>query len=242
MIEIVCLKWGDKYGAEYVNRLRRACQRHIDTDRLGGYRFWCFTDDAQGLDPEITVHDLPCSDRLEIWWNKLWLFSRDMPMDPGSRIFYIDLDTLITSDITDLLEDATAQLVVLKDFYHGIAHTAGDMGSGLMAWRHGDYCDIWERFWQDPQRYVQELHPLGDQKWIEICTQGRRQYWQQLYPDRVISFKVHCQQGLPERASIVCYHGRPSIPESIAHSWQHRTALRQWSTPPSSWVAQHWRD
>jgi len=242
MIDIVCLKWGNKYGPEYVNRLYRGIQRNIDGSRISGYRFWCFTDDARGLNPEIKVHDLPCSTRLEIWWNKLWLFSEDMPVDRGSKIFYVDLDTLITGDITDMLLAPTHELVVLRDFYHGIARSAGVMGSGLMAWRHGDYTDIWTEFWKDPETHIRDLQPLGDQKWIENRTHDRRGFWQDLFPDRVISYKVHCAQGLPHQASVICYHGRPSIPESAVEGHDCRTATRSWHVPPQPWVLDHWRD
>ena len=237
-INIVCLKWGNKYGAEYVNRLYAAVQRHVDRRCWPQVRFLCFTDDGQGIAPGIEIHGLPYSDRLDIWWNKLWLFSLEMPIPVGETIFYIDLDTLITRDITDLIQAPAQPITVLRDFYHGIARTAGDMGSGLMSWQHGDYDRIWQEFWRDPDGHRQRLEPLGDQKWIEICTQGQRQYWQDRFPDRVVSFKVHCQWGLPDRASIICYHGRPNIPESAT---QH-TRDWKWRLAPQPWVMQHWID
>lgn len=242
MINVVCLKWGQRYGPEYVNRLFAAVQRHTQAIPKDSLRFLCFTDDCHGIRPEVITHDLPCAGDLDIWWNKLWLFSADMPLDHGEQIFYIDLDTLITSDISDMVSRVYDRLVVLRDFYQGIARSAGDMGSGLMAWRHGDLVRVWQEFARDPGKHIQDLAPLGDQKWTELQTQGQRDYWQDLWPDRVVSFKVHCDQGLPAQASIVCYHGRPSIPESISQGWDHHTAFRRWRTEPAPWVLDHWRD
>lgn len=238
IVNVVCLKWGDKYGPEYVNRLYRAVHRHVDSTRHGKLRFWCFTEDPKGILPDVRIHDLPHSGDLEIWWNKLWLFSNEMPIDADESIFYIDLDTLITSDITDMLWSHNQHIVVLRDFYQGLAKSAGVMGSGLMLWRHGQYAYIWDEFWKDPKRHVRELQPLGDQRWIELCTPDARAYWQDLYPDRVVSFKVHCRWGLPSQASVVCYHGVPSIPDSATR----HTRDWKWRLTPQPWVWQHWRD
>lgn len=237
-VNVVCLKWGTKYGPEYVNRLYRGIMRHINLRTDQSLRFWCFTDDPRGILPEVQIHELPYSSSLDIWWNKLWLFSSEMPIPNGETVFYVDLDTLITRDINDLVFDRTDKIVVLRDFYHGLARTAGDMGSGLMRWQHPNYDAIWSEFWKDPQRHVREIQPLGDQKWIELQTPGQRLYWQDLYPQRVVSFKVHCRWGLPDQASIICYHGAPSIPESAS---QH-TRDWKWRITPQPWVWTHWRD
>ena len=237
-VNVVCLKWGTKYGPEYVNRLSRAVRRHVRNRLDHSYQFWCFTDDARGIDADVRIHDLPYRDRLEIWWNKLWLFSNELPWVQGQPVFYIDLDTLITGDLTDMLYHDYSRITVLRDFYQGLARTAGVMGSGLMAWRHGDYVDLWEKFWADPQGNIQRIHPLGDQKWIELETPDARDYWQDIWPNRVVSFKVHCRWGLPDQARIVCYHGVPSIPDSAV---QH-TRDWKWRLTPQPWVLEHWRD
>ena len=112
------------------------------------------------------------------------------------------------------------------------------MGSGLMSWRSGTNADIWQQFWQDPQSAMSNIVPLGDQKWIEQRTQGRRQYWQDLFPGQVVSFKVHCRQGLPGDARVVCYHGKPGIPESAVQA----TRDWKWDLQPQPWVLDHWTD
>ena len=50
-LNFVCVKYGTKYGADYVNKLydgvRRNCSLKFD--------FICFTEDSEGLDKEIKV-------------------------------------------------------------------------------------------------------------------------------------------------------------------------------------------
>jgi len=44
MVNVICLKWGTRYDAGYVNRLRRMVQRHL----IQPHRFVCLTDDTIG--------------------------------------------------------------------------------------------------------------------------------------------------------------------------------------------------
>lgn len=52
---VVCLKWGDMYGPEYVNRLFAMVSRNVDSP----VRFVCFTEDATGLRDDIEIKALP---------------------------------------------------------------------------------------------------------------------------------------------------------------------------------------
>lgn len=231
-INIVCLKWGTKYGSDYVNKLYSAVKRNTTVP----FKFHCFTDDSTDIRREVKVHPLAFTD-LQTWWNKLYLFSNQIDIPLGEKIFYVDLDTLITGSLDSLLQVNAKKLVALKDFYAGIARTASTMGSGLMAWTHGKYTNVWEEFRKDPAAAIKMMHPHGDQKWIERMI-PLRAYWQDLYPTKVVSFKVHCKAGLPSGATVVCYHGAPSIPESISQY----TKDWKWSIPPAPWVAKYWKD
>lgn len=51
-VHIVCVKWGSKYGADYVNKLYRGVSRNV----VGiGYNFYCFTENPEGLDDNIKI-------------------------------------------------------------------------------------------------------------------------------------------------------------------------------------------
>lgn len=232
MINVVCLKWGTKYGSEYVNRLYKAVTRHTTIP----FTFHCFTENPVGIDQGVVTHPLPYQG-LDGWWNKLYLFSKDVPLT--GRVFFIDLDTLITGNIDQLLQHNTG-FVVLRDFFTGIAKTVignDNMGSGLLSWETGQHTHIWNTFAADPHRAIQSLHPHGDQKWVQR-QQTDRLYWQDLFPNQVVSYKVHCRDGLPADARVVCYHGKPSIPESINNT----TKAQWWVINPAPWVADHWKD
>ncbi len=232
MTNIVCLKWGVKYGPDYVNKLFASIKRNTTVD----FKFHCFTEDPVGLHPDIIAHDLPYA-HLDGWWNKVYLFSSEIDIPIGETIFYLDLDSLITDNIDKFLRHRSTIITVLRDFYWGLAQTAGQVGSGLMSWEHGKYTFIWDQFIADPAGAMESVSPFGDQHYIALLVKVRH-YWQELFPNEVVSFKVHCRLGLPKDAAIVCYHGVPSIPGSATtkgKSWKF-----YWK--PSPWVLNYWRE
>jgi hypothetical protein len=34
-------------------------------------------------------------------------------------------------------------------------------------------------------------------------------YWQDIAPNHLVSWKVHCRNGIPPSATIVAFHGKP---------------------------------
>ena len=68
--QIVCVKWGTRYNAEYVNKLYRGILRNTTKK----FKFYCFTDDSSGLLPEVVVKEL--KEDWPRWWGKASLFSK----------------------------------------------------------------------------------------------------------------------------------------------------------------------
>lgn len=51
----ICIKYGTLYGPEYVNRLFAGLKRNSSSP----VRMFCMTDDATGIDADITCLPLP---------------------------------------------------------------------------------------------------------------------------------------------------------------------------------------
>ena len=51
---VLCVKWGSKFSADYVNRLYNMVERHLTLT----HRFICLTDDPTGLHPLIETRPL----------------------------------------------------------------------------------------------------------------------------------------------------------------------------------------
>ena len=83
---VICIKWGTKFGSEYVNRLYRMVEKNLSIP----HRFVCFTDNGEGLDEGIEVRELPpYSDNPHIGdkgWRKLSLFNSQLADLKGRNI------------------------------------------------------------------------------------------------------------------------------------------------------------
>ena len=99
------MRWGKLYPAVYVNVLYNAVKDHLEEP----FRFICFTDDAEGLNPQIEVRAIPDLGLPEkAWkrgaWPKIGVFAEDA-FDFSGRALFIDLDTMITGDIEPFFHD-----------------------------------------------------------------------------------------------------------------------------------------
>ena len=54
-MDVVCVKWGDKFSHEHVNRLYRMVCKNFHTD----FRFVCHTDNPEGIHSDVHIIPLP---------------------------------------------------------------------------------------------------------------------------------------------------------------------------------------
>jgi hypothetical protein len=223
MLDIVCWKWRPKpgyrssYGPETVNVLRRMVARNL---RLL-HRFSCITDDPTGIDPEVRVIPLwdtfadipsPAGAHNPSCYRRLRMFSLEARELIGERIVSMDLDTVVTGDLTPLFDrdddfviwggqSVQPRLKVPFCWYNG----------SLMMLRAGTRTQVWTKF--DPRTSPQQAHRANargsDQGWISYCLGNREAIWTER--DGVLSFRNHVAVNghrLPVGARIVAFHGR----------------------------------
>lgn len=206
-MRVICVKWGDKYGPEWVYRLRAMVQKHLKSP----HEFVCMTDQ-----PIEDVTCVPCADDLPSWWSKVGLFRPGL--FPGLNL-YLDLDVVIVDSINLMvMENSSPNFVhAPDDFSYSLRNPkkglgsemqrllggAGTVNSSIMVWRDDAGRDVWEKF--TPEK-MSEVH--GDQNWI---TQA---LWPQklrlLTPGWACSYKYHIQRG-ESPSPIVVFHGEPKV-------------------------------
>ena len=106
MLSILCLKWGDKYGPEYVNRLYNQCKEFIKLD----FNFYCATDNSKNLNSKIKILDyndyaIPIGKygKKVFTAEKIKLLSDERFY--GTRALLLDSDLLILKDLTNYLNN-----------------------------------------------------------------------------------------------------------------------------------------
>jgi hypothetical protein len=213
---VICWRWRPRagyrstFGPETVNVLRAMVRRHYPHP----HAFCCVTDDAEGLDPSVDV--LPAwNDYAEVasphgglnpsCYRRLRLFHPDAAQWFGRRFVSLDLDVVITGDLTPLWdreEDAV--------FWGDTNPLPGSHYNGsMMLLAAGCRPQVWTAF--DPATSPARARGAqcygSDQGWISYCLGPGEAKWSRA--DGVYSFRndLAAQRHLPPDARVVVFHG-----------------------------------
>lgn len=238
-VNILCMKWGTKYGPEYVNKLYAMVDRNITRP----FRFVCLTDDGQGVHPNVDCLPLPDLDlpegAPERGWNKLTTFVSPLHDLEGKTLF-LDLDVVVVDSI-DSFFDLEGGIYIIRDF----VRRDGTGNSSVYLFNAGEYPDIIEYFLNNFEQ-VRQAH-RNEQEFLSHYLLERKKlaYWPN---DWCPSFKYHCLPGvlkswfsessIPAGAKIVIFHGKPNPDDAIAGisgKWYRRVK-------PATWILDHWRE
>ena len=139
-MNIYTVKWGTKYNASHVNQLYESCLENLSMD----FTFHCLTEDSKDIDSNIKILSLPGGNKLEKWWNKMYLFDETIVTQKGEKMFF-DLDTILQKNIDDIANfDAEDCLCFVKTWWHDldtqykdtrhVPHKFTDLNSSVLRW------------------------------------------------------------------------------------------------------------
>lgn len=225
---VVCWLWPPApgydvtYGPGHVNALRRMVKKHYRAP----HRFVCITNERDGFDSAVELVkpwddfvgiESPHGGRFPSCYRRLRMFAPDIAEALGSRFVSLDLDCVITGDITSLLR-RPEEFVAWKD-----THSRCGYNGSLMLLTAGARRQVWETF--DPETSPALTLADGkcngsDQGWISYCLGPSEAKW--TASDGVYSFKNEIKRKpLPANARIVIFHGslKPWSPEAQLLPW-----------------------
>ncbi len=167
----------------------------------------------QIMTPYITesIIFLPMPNHWKGWWAKMNIFSPEF--EKFRPFLYLDLDTAIVGNLDDFFRDKYKdKFITLCDFYR-----RKKLASGVM-WIPKNNKKV--KFIWDNWRYGYGRAMLvykGDQNYIESIVYADL-FWQNI-TKKIITFKPINKrefwvEEIPENVSIVCFHGKPRIPQA----------------------------
>jgi alpha-N-acetylglucosamine transferase len=236
-VNVLCMKWGTKYPAKYVNVLYAMVKRNLARP----FRFVCLTDDPNGLVSQINHYPLPeLKTKLsgpERGWNKLGVFSKKL-YDLKGQVLCLDLDLIITGPIDDFF-DYFGDVVIIRDW---LKHD-GTGNSSVYRFEIGSHPDIVSEF-EDKCERIKKTY-RNEQEYLSAKLIGKNalSYW----PDSWCrSFKRHCikpfslitsrETEVPHDARFIVFHGKPD-PHNAAlgksGKWYRRFE-------PATWIKDYW--
>jgi hypothetical protein len=177
MLNIVCFKWGNKFGAEYVNRLYNAVSRSVTLP----HNFVCFTDDPEGVECETRPF---LNNNLPYWWYIIGLFNKEHGFK--NKVLYMDLDTVITDNI-DHIVSLDADFAITEDFYRpkGLQTT-------FIMWKPEKYYYLYDELVTKVNKNTSPHFMKGTNGFVETYVPAEEvTILQNEFPEEIISYKVH---------------------------------------------------
>jgi len=264
---ILCMKWGTRYGPEYVNRIYGMVARNLS----GDFRVVCFTDDRRGIRPEVECHDLPdlgcpVPTNAPGKFRKLALWNADLAGLQGTALF-VDLDVVITGRLDDLFAIGQPQDVILARNWIKPLERLGQ--TSVFRFPVGGHAYLLDEFRADPEGLAGTYQ--FEQRYVTQRVRGGVKFFPSAW---VRHFRLDClgvwplrylrPARLPRDTRVVMFPGKPDPADALAGRWsefvRHETPLRhlrrllggQRTMPfgrhlkryllPVDWVAQHWRE
>jgi uncharacterized Rossmann fold enzyme len=209
-VNFVMVWTGTKYGPEYPAILQNMIARNA-SNLEEDCAWWAITDRPDEL--PAGVYPIEADPTLPTWWQKVRLFSPDMPWDRGDRCVYFDLDVAITGRLEDLIE----RKGIIQDWHWPMRN------SSVMVWDHGEHVRIWTDFAHDliDRPAPDDIKPLlpkgevnaGDQHWISECAPD----WPAFPADWFRSYR-DCHAWPPNECKAVIFHGAVK-PDQVTDGW-----------------------
>ncbi|WP_306120185.1 MULTISPECIES: hypothetical protein [unclassified Roseitalea] len=252
MLNVVCMKWGNKYPSYYVNRLHAGVQRWLERD----FRFICFTDDSAGVNADIETHPLPEEEfEAELIagmqrrgrkgaWRKISLLRPGLA-DMEGPILGFDLDVAIAGPLDAIVDFAPQKVAMRREWRYEWQGRDGGHGSVFCLEPHL-HPYLYEEFAADPAGAI-DRHK-GSEQYYTSMTALRHGSLAYLPGDLICSFKRNAIPAwpfnylrapvLPDNCRVMCFHGRPSMEEAMSG---YRRTLR-YRCKPADWLARCWFD
>lgn len=216
MLTVICVRTGNKYGIEYVEKLRAMVGRHLSIP----HRFVCLTDQPDTCDGvefiDISRHGLVG------WYAKLLVFNREVS-GPG-RLLYFDLDMVICGNI-DALAALAIPMGICENFTKIRQERSGAsstwncaFGSCVMLLSPNYGQPVWDSFDRNRQHHIEKAGRMGDQKIIENIGPAGVTILQDLLPPGFFCHYKDFMSAPDSRAAVLVFAGNQK-PHNTSVPW-----------------------
>ena len=155
-MNILTLKVGSKYGPEYVNRLYGSMRRNSTVD----FNFYCYTDDKNGLHPDINVIQLNTREDVVKQWYKIDF--HHMP-DITGKCIILDIDYIITDNLDPILEwDLAPNTFGCQERWWSRRVDVCRINGGFQMFYQGDTQHLYHKFYEYPLHWQSHYINIGE--------------------------------------------------------------------------------
>ncbi|MDC1296262.1 hypothetical protein N8Z57_01905 [Pseudomonadota bacterium] len=238
------MKWGYRYGYDFVNRLYSSIKRHTKKPT----QLYCFTDDSTGINEKVICKPLPeinLPTTISLTpWRKLCVWKYPLYELEGDVLF-LDLDLVITGNLDRFFDFKPGEYCVIENWTQ-LRNNIGN--TSCFRFPIGKFSFIYEKFQKDPELIWKKYHieqiflsnEMKDQtfwpsEWCKSFKHNLLPKW---------PFRIWKPAILPLETSIVAFTGKPDPDDVIKGIWPvkksqfYKKIYKQLKTP--EWVADNW--
>ena len=238
------MKWGSRYGSEFVNRLYSSIQRHTKRKT----KLYCYTDNKIGINEEIICKPLPDinlpKDILLTPWRKLSIWQYPLGKLKGDVLF-LDLDLVITGNLDRFFDFKPGKYCVIENWTQ-LGQNIGN--TSCFKFPVGKYEFIYNKFNKNPEKIWKKYHI----EQIFLSSEIKEQYfwpskWCQSFKHNLLPkwpMRIWKSAKLPSETSLVAFTGKPDPDDVIDGNWPvkksqfYKKIYKQLKTP--NWVLDNW--
>ena len=238
------MKWGSRYGSEFVNRLYSSIQRHTKRKT----KLYCYTDNKIGINEEVICKPLPDislpKDILLTPWRKLSIWQYPLGKLKGDVLF-LDLDLVITGNLDRFFDFKPGKYCVIENWTQ-LGQNIGN--TSCFKFPVGKYQFIYNKFNKNPEKIWKKYHI----EQIFLSSEIKEQYfwpskWCQSFKHNLLPkwpMRIWKSAKLPSETSLVAFTGKPDPDDVIDGNWPvkksqfYKKIYKQLKTP--NWVLDNW--
>ena len=246
-VNILCIKWGTRYGPDYVNILYRSVTRHLKRPFL----FNCCTENTTGLNPKIRIIPFPPNPGLTREWPDVLvklMVTKDGFGDLRGPTLFLDLDVAIMDDIDCFFDYRPGKNCIIHNWVKARKELLSQRphigNSSIFRFEAGASNYIYETFALEMHR-AEDLTIFNTEQAFMTYAMKEVHWW----PDEwARSYKRHCRPFFPfnliatpkppKGCRILVFHGRPDPDEAIRG---FRGTKIHHHMQPAPWIADHWK-
>ncbi len=244
MQTIISMKWGTRYGPEFVNRLNKSIKKHTKRQT----QLICFTDNFSGIDNQVICYPLPSINLpkaiSDTPWRKLSIWQYPLNNLKGD-ILFLDLDLVITGNIDRFFDFKPGKYCVIENWTQ-IGQNIGN--TSCFRFPIGKYNFIFDQFQNEPKKIWKKYHI----EQIYISHKIKEQVfwpsaWCKSFKHNLLPkwpLRIWKPAELPLETSIVAFTGKPDPDDVIKGIWPvkkyqfYKKFYKKLKTP--KWVIENW--
>lgn len=258
-IHVICIHWGDAYNKDDINHLYSMIRRNTKFP----LKFHLFSNHPPNeLYKEIIIHEEPGLNTHDDFKKYNYRKEAGLCHDQlgglyGKRVFFFDLDVLITGNLDELFTYPSGDKFYIINDWNTKGNHVGQ--ASCYSFVVGTLGFVKSTFEKNPS-LILEKYGTASQEFLSalvIEQFGPLNFW----PDSWFrSFRYHCLPHpllrwfqVPRKPSIqtkvVAFHGHPDIQDAIEGKWGRigdRKRAKGWKKiykhcKPTPWILEYWR-